>query len=237
MPTITAITGLAPGCGKTTVCLNIAASLSLFEKKCLIVDLDPYSSWSGDLKKDHLEKELIFRELYPFTDCIFSGFEERDCFKELTSCANGPEKVFEVFMNSVSSGYDHVLVDTTSRMDFMSTSALEVCDDIIISKKYNDFDLEAIYRLVTTVSQINKRFSKKIAIKGIVTWGYDISRESAHEIVKSWPEALDDHVMKIFIPSDMGHSLSDTGYTPYCHTDVLGHASMAYLDLCRHLFL
>jgi len=232
MSKIIAIAGLTPGSGKTTVSLNLAASLSIYEKKNLVVDFDNNSEVSNRLRAGITENKVFFERLYPFTDFIPSGFEESSFFKKIAGVCSKTEKVFEIFIKSLSKEYEFVIFDIPSKMDFLSTSALAVCEDVIIVNKSNEFNLKAIQRLLLTIFQINKRFEKKINIKGILTWGHSIPLESSF---KAWPPDLNSHIIKVFIPYENIMDNNEKFQTPFCFNDILSPASISYLEFCREL--
>lgn len=232
MSKIIAIAGLTPGSGKTTVSLNLAASLSIYEKKNLVVDFDINSEVSNLVRAGITLDKIVFERLYPFTDFIPSGFEESLFFKKIAGVCSKTEKVFEIFIKSLSKKYEFVILDIPSKMDFLSTSALAVCDDVIIVKKNNEFDLESIQRLLFTIFQINRRFEKKISIKGILTWGHSIPFESSF---KAWPPDLNSHIIKVFIPYENIMEKNERIRTPFCFKDILSPASISYLEFCREL--
>ena len=232
MSKVIAIAGLTPGSGKTTVSLNLAASFSIYEKKNLVVDFDSHSDIPKSVKAGIAGDKIVFERLYPFTDLIPSGFEESSFFKKIAADCSRTEKAFETFMDVLSKAYEFVIFDIPSKMDFLSTSALAVCDDVIIVKQSSAFDLEAIQKLLLTISQINRRFEKKINIKGILTWGHSMPLEASF---KPWPVNLDPHILKVFIPYEKVIKEKEKIQIPFCFKDISSPASISYLELCREL--
>ncbi len=233
MPKIIGIAGLTPDSGKTTAALNLSASFSVYGQRNLLVDLDPDSEVSKQIKPVMKKGQLLYKSLFPYTDFIPSGFEESRYFRRIAGDRKKSGRVFEIFMNYISEDYEYVIIDLPSEMDFVSASALAECDQIIIVKKNDCLDLESIYRLLVAVSRINRILKKRTGIFGILTWGYVIPFIPG---IKPWPDAIEKYILRIFIPYEklMDKRESDKSYlTPICFRDILNPASISYLELCR----
>lgn len=232
MPKIIAIAGLCRGSGKTTVSLNLAASLSLFEKKNLIIDFDIHSGLSKCLRPDVRQDDIIHKYLFSHTDYMSPGFEDSTFFKSIASDLARAGRVFETFIELIAKEYEYVILDLPSEIDFLSISALAACDDVIIVKRNTCFDLEAIQRLLFTVAKLTRVFCKKINILGILSWGYVIPAET---YAVPWPLDLKEYVLKVFIPYDKAMESDELDIRPICFKDIMSPAAISYLDLCRHI--
>ena len=70
------------GVGKTTTALNLAAGLSRFDKKVLLVDLDPHSNiaLSMNVESSYTSYDYLFDGII-LSECIASAAENLDVVK------------------------------------------------------------------------------------------------------------------------------------------------------------
>lgn len=232
MPKIIAITGLGGRSGKTTVSLNLSVSMSLFEKRNLLILFDSHPGISKEMIPDFRADEIIQKSLVPYTDFMVSGFEESFLFKSIASEPERSAYVFDAFLEKVANDYEYVLLDLSSDMDFLTVSSISACDYLVIVSENRNFDLAAIRRIVLMVSQLKKHTGKKMRILGILTWGYLLQAEM---LSLPWPHGLNEHILKHFIPYDrsMGENCSDK--MPICLKDIMSPTSISYLELCREI--
>lgn len=232
MPKIIAITGLGGRSGKTTVSLNLSASMSLFEKRNLLILFDSHPGISKSMIPDFRADEVIQKSLLPYTDIMLSGFEDSFSFKSIVSDSERSACVFDSFLERVANDYDYVFLDLPAGMGFLAVSSLSACDDLVIVTENRNFDLEEIRRIVLMVSQLKKRTGKNIRILGILTWGYLLQDEM---IYLPWPHGLNQHILKHLIPYDHSMAENCSDKMPICLKDIMSPASISYLELCREI--
>jgi len=170
------------GVGKTTTTINLAAYLSLMDKKVLIIDFDPNQQdlttsmgmqtidqgiYNCLTKKDHDLRSLIS----PFQLRIRFKNETRDFRFDVipadTSLLNHGDdylrQLFNIYrfrdiLEPLYSEYDYILIDTPPNWRLFSRSALYAADVVLIPTKHNNlFSLENAATVIKTfIPEIQK---------------------------------------------------------------------------------
>ena len=142
---ILAITNQKGGVGKTTTCVNLAASLAANGKKVLLVDLDPqgHASTGSGINKAQL-KHSIYHVLIgekTLSDVIVKsekgGFDVAPSNRELAGAevelVNETER--ETRLKKALSGvkdYDYILLDCPPALNLVTVNALTAADTVMI---------------------------------------------------------------------------------------------------------
>jgi chromosome partitioning protein len=115
------------GVGKTTIAVNIAASLAHTGARVLLIDADPQGSaldWAAARADDPLFSVV--------------GFPRPSIHKEL---------------NSLGQGYDHVIIDGPPRVTDLVRSAIMASDIILIPVQPSPYDIWAADEVVKLVEE------------------------------------------------------------------------------------
>jgi chromosome partitioning protein len=190
------------GVGKTTVCREMAVSLSLKGKKVLIVDTDPQGNLSKSLSSvdgsglyDALSGNGLQIEDLTSTLSILKGDIRLSLLeKNLLGEIDAYQRLKELYEEDIFQLYDFILMDTPPSLGILTLNALSASDALIIPVSCRMYSLQGTNDLMGTVSKVRKSLNPDLKLLGVLINAFDrvpvIMREIREEIEKAFGEAV-----------------------------------------------
>ncbi|MCQ2198234.1 MAG: AAA family ATPase [Paludibacteraceae bacterium] len=194
------------GVGKTTSTVNLGASLVTFDKKVLIVDVDPQANATSGLGLD--VNSLKGTSVY---ECLVDGVDAKSVIKH-TSMENldilpshinlvgaeiqllnfeNRESVMKGILDPLRDEYDYILVDCSPSLGIITLNALTCADSVLIPVQAEYYALEGIAKLMNTIKIVKTKLNASLDIEGFLITMYDararLSRQVVEEINRLFP--------------------------------------------------
>ena len=208
MSIIYAVSNQKGGCGKTTLTLNLGASLARMGFKVCICDCDPQVNATmalGFQQPDELpvtlphimneiirnggkleNSELIQKHGYILQaqgmDFVPSSIELADIENILIN-AMSRENVLKKFINYIKSDYDYILLDCMPSLNIITVNALNAADRILIPMQPQFFSAKGLELLLSTIANVRENLNPNLMIEGALITMYD-SRLNFHREVQ-----------------------------------------------------
>jgi chromosome partitioning protein len=217
-----AISNQKGGVGKTTLTLNLGASLARTGYRVLICDCDPQANATmalGCPQPDelpvtlpHIMQEIISKggktensELLRKRKCILQsqGVDFVPSSIELTGIENilintmSRENVLKKFINSVKGEYDFILLDCMPSLNFVTINALNAADRVLIPMQPQYFSAKGLELLLSTIANVRENLNPNLIIEGALITMFD-SRLNFHRDVLTNVTAAYGKYFKIF---------------------------------------
>ncbi|MBU1262357.1 AAA family ATPase [bacterium] len=235
MTRIIALANQKGGCGKTTTCVNLGASLAVEGYSVLIIDLDPQANATIHLGIDiHKLNRSIYDVLIQgevnVSSIILDTPLER--LKIAPSHINlsgaeielvntiGRERVLKEAINPIRDVYDYILIDCPPSLGLLTLNGLTTADEVIIPLQTEFFALEGMDKLLKTIQIVKEKLNHNLKITAITPTLFSKNTRLAQEALKKIATHFKDTVTTTIIRRNVklaeapSHGLPITLYAP-----------------------
>lgn len=203
------------GCGKTTVSINLAATLASRGFKTLLVDMDPQSHCAlglavpeaqidkstADLLRSGMSGELgvaditwqISRnlDLAPSTVAL-AGVEP-----QLANAPDRDRRLAQV-LATAADRYQYCIIDCPPSIGLLTFNALRAADEVIVPVETGYFAMQGSFRQEQTIEMLAQKVGHRVRFKILPTL-YDVRTKLAREILSELKKHFGDKLLPLVI--------------------------------------
>lgn len=251
MSKVLTISGQRGGSGKSVTALNLAVSLSLYEKKVLLIDCDPHgcvSDWSGigsmaypfDLSSVLNGKsstiEAISNTEFACLDILPAGFDLFQAALKLSRMAAN-EKILRLLIADIRSDYDYIILDAPSSYGYMSITAMTAADWLIVATSSEENWVEDFHSLLKSIQYIRNTHDTALRIGGLLFNRCSDTDAIQRRLSGRLSEETKNLIYDTMIPQDEAVDLSINKKMPLALNDIKSPAADSYLRAAREVIL
>jgi chromosome partitioning protein len=188
------------GVGKTTTTVNLAAAISAFDKKVLVIDLDPQThlglhfgieetatSVYDLLMDDRVEAKNAVVNARKNIDLITSEVDLAAAESELAPKTDRHDLLAKK-LEPIQNSYDYILIDCPPSLGLLTINALAASTELIVPMQTHFLALQGVSRLFETVQMLVGGLNPKLAVTGIVLCMHEKNTKLAREVVDDLQE-------------------------------------------------
>jgi chromosome partitioning protein len=246
---ILAITNQKGGVGKTTTCVNLAASLAATRRRVLMIDLDPQgnATMGSGVDKDTAKATsyhvlLGEKSLAEVTVCAEkAGFDVIPANRELAGAEVelvnefARETRLKEALNKLDGQYDYVLIDCPPALNLITVNALTAAQAVLIPMQCEYYALEGLSDLVKTIKKVRAHLNPILEIEGLLRTMFDNRNMLAQQVSAQLEQHFGDKLYRTVIPRNIRLAEAPSYGVPVLYHDKGSKGAQAYLALAGEM--
>ncbi len=237
------------GVGKTTTVINLAAGLSVKNKKLLVIDLDPQGNATTGLGLSNVDgsekniynvlngnktiSEVIQKTKFDNLDIITSNVDLSGLEVE-TAGDNRRAFILKdqltAYLNDSGASYTHILIDCPPSLSLLTVMALVASNSLIVPLQTEFFALEGLTQLMKTIERIKNNLNPDLLVRGILLTMYDKRNKLSGQVEKEARDYFKEKVYQSVVPRNVRLSEAPSHGIPVLIYDKTCPGSKAYFN-------
>jgi chromosome partitioning protein len=243
-----AIANQKGGVGKTSIAVNLTATLSHYGQRALLIDLDPQgnATTGSGIDKNGLEKSLygVLLGEYDVTSARVRAQGNYDVLPANRELAGAEIELIQIerreyrlkeALATVDADYDYALIDCPPALNMLTVNALTAADAVIIPMQCEYYALEGLSDLVGTLRKVKANLNPKIEIEALVRTMYDPRSSLTNQVSDEIKSHFGDKVFDTVIPRNIRIAEAPSFGKPVIMHDPTSRGALAHFAFAREL--
>jgi chromosome partitioning protein len=236
------------GVGKTSIAVNLSASLAHYGRRALLVDLDPQgnATTGSGVDKSACEKTVygVLLGEYPVGEAVQSCAGNYDIVPsnrelagaevELISLERREYRLRDALADAIGA-YDFVVIDCPPALNMLTVNGFAAADAVIIPMQCEYYALEGLSDLVATLRMVKQNLNPRIEIEALVRTMYDPRSTLTVQVSDELKRHYGDKVFDTVIPRNIRIAEAPSFGKPVLLHDPASKGALAHLQFAREL--
>ena len=243
-----AIANQKGGVGKTSVAVNLSATLAHYGQQVLLVDLDPQgnATTGSGIDKSAIERTLygVLLGEYGVAEARVraeGGFDVLPANRELAGAEieliEIEEREFRLksALAPVAQDYSFVVIDCPPALNMLTVNALTAADAVIIPMQCEYYALEGLSDLVGTLRKVKANLNPAIEIEALGRTMYDPRSSLTTQVSNEIKNHFGDKVFDTVIPRNVRIAEAPSFGKPVILHDPTSKGAQAHFAFAKEL--
>ena len=250
MGKVIAIANQKGGVGKTTTAINLAASLSVLEKKVLIIDADPQANTTSGLNfaPDNDQQRTLYEVMIGKIDISDALIQTEIANLHMIPShinlvgaeiemleAEDREMLLKKALAPIRDNYDYIIIDCSPSLGLITVNTLTAADSVMIPVQPEFFALEGLGKLLQTIRLVQGGVNPDLTIEGFVVTMFDGRTRVHAQVLNELREHFRELVFTTVIQRNIRLSEAPSHGKPIILYDIMCNGSTNYLNLAREV--
>lgn len=234
MGRIIAVANQKGGVGKSTTTINLSSCLAEYNKRVLVIDVDPQGNSTSGLGVDKNNQnktvyevligectieEAIIKNVFNNLDLVPSNINLSGAEIDLIGIDNR-EYILKEQINKIVDNYDYILLDCPPSLTMLTVNAMVASNTVLVPIQCEYYALEGLSQLLHTINLVQKRLNPELEIEGVVFTMFDARTNLSLQVVENVKSNLKQNIYKTIIPRNVrlaeapSHGLPINVYDP-----------------------
>ena len=236
------------GVGKTSVAVNLAASMAHYGRRVLLVDLDPQGNATtgsgidksacthtvyGVLLGEHAVQDAILKCEGGY-DIVAANRELAGAEVELIGIERREFRLRDALAEAAKA-YDFVVIDCPPALNMLTVNGFTAANAVIIPMQCEYYALEGLSDLVGTLRKVKQNLNPGIEIEALVRTMYDPRSTLTVQVSDELKKHYGDKVFDTVIPRNIRIAEAPSFGKPVLLHDPASKGATAHLQFAREL--
>ena len=249
MTRILAVANQKGGVGKTTTCVNLAASLAATRRRVLLVDLDPQGNATMGSGVDKYDLPLSVYDVLvrqrPVAEVrrsgIGAGFDVVPANGDLTAAevelleTGHRERRLADALAPVTADYDYILIDCPPSLNLLTLNGLVAAHSVLIPMQCEYYALEGLSALINTIQRLAETVNPGLHIEGLLRTMYDPRNSLTKDVSGQLQAHFGERLYRTVIPRNVRLAEAPSYGLPAIQYDPKSRGARAYLALAGEI--